>query len=274
MLPVLLAAPIAIRGTVGSALRPATRFAEDLRQRSAQDLSAVTAPDLPTELASLPTALNAYLDVIRARIDAERRFANNAAHELRTPLAAASAQAQLMAAGLADSDAATRLAAACGRMGRLVERLLELSRAEAGMISAGTCDLVQVTRVVIAEAGIPVVFEDDEMEQMPVAVDPDAMAMILRNLLANAKAHGTGNIRVMLAPGPELRISNSVGPDAQFRHAIFDKSAMSQGTGLGLAIVAQLAQAQRIDMDYAMAAGQATVVLRFQPIHVSESRTS
>ncbi|MFC0201398.1 sensor histidine kinase family protein [Paracoccus rhizosphaerae] len=65
MLPVLLAAPVAIRGAVGSALRPATRFADGLRGRSAQDLSPVAAPDLPAELTPIPQALNSYLDTIR-----------------------------------------------------------------------------------------------------------------------------------------------------------------------------------------------------------------
>ncbi len=144
MLPVLLAAPLAIRGAVGSALRPATRFAGELRRRSAQDLSPVATPDLPIELDPIPQALNGYLDTIRARIDAERQFATNAAHELRTPIAAASGQAQLIAAGLADDAAAGRLAGALSRMGHLVERLLQLSRAEAGAIGAGPCDLIRV----------------------------------------------------------------------------------------------------------------------------------
>lgn len=263
MAPVLLAALIAVRGAVASALRPATGFAIALRGRDAQDLSPVVAPGLPTELAPIPQALNGYLDIIRARIDAERQFATNAAHELRTPLAAASAQAQLIAAGLSDPTAAGRLAAALGRMAHLVERLLQLSRAEAGLTGTGPCDLVRVTRLVIAESGIPAIFDDGEHAQMPVAADPDALAMILRNLLANAEAHGTGDIRVVLQAGPVLRISNAVGPGAAFRHATFDKSASSQGAGLGLAIVAQLARAQGIGVDHLMAATRATVVLRF-----------
>ncbi|WP_405404952.1 sensor histidine kinase [Paracoccus sp. Ld10] len=267
MLPVLVASLVAVRGAVGSALRPATAFANALRRRSAQDLSPVAAPNLPVELTPIPQALNGYLDIIRTRIDAERQFATNAAHELRTPLAAASAQAQLIAAGLADANAADRLAGALGRMGHLVERLLQLARAEAVDPGAGagrgTCDLVRVVRLVITETGIPVIFDDGEQAHVPVPVDPDALAMILRNLLANAAAHGTGDIRVLLQAGPVLSISNAVGPGAVFRHATFEKSAMSQGAGLGLAIVAQLAGAQGIAVDHVMATGRATVVLRF-----------
>jgi two-component system OmpR family sensor kinase len=265
MLPVLLAAPLAIRGAVGSALRPATRFAGELRRRSAQDLSPVATPDLPIELDPIPQALNGYLDTIRARIDAERQFATNAAHELRTPIAAASGQAQLIAAGLADDAAAGRLAGALSRMGHLVERLLQLSRAEAGAMGAGPCDLIRVARMVIDDIGQPVMFDDGEMTQAPVAVDPDALALILRNLLRNAVDHGTGDLRVLISAGPALTVSNAVGPGAAFRHATFDKGAGSQGAGLGLAIVTRMAAAHGIAMRYAMTDTRARVTLDFGP---------
>nr|WP_237168716.1 histidine kinase dimerization/phospho-acceptor domain-containing protein [Paracoccus shandongensis] len=266
MLPVLLAALVAVRGAVASALRPATRLAQLLRERSARDLSPVDAGRLPVELAPIPEALNGYLDTIRARIEAERQFATNAAHELRTPVAAASAQAQLIAVGLADGDAAGRLAGALGRMGDLIERLLQLSRAEAGAgIGAGPADLVRVTRMVIADLGLPVLFDDAELPALMVAADPDAVALILRNLLRNAADHGTGTPRVTLSPEPALTVTNPVAPGARFRHGMFDKSARSQGAGVGLALVARVAQAQGIAVDYAMDDGCARVTLRFAP---------
>ncbi|MBC7153576.1 MAG: HAMP domain-containing histidine kinase [Rhodobacteraceae bacterium] len=265
MLPVLLVALIAVSRAVASGLRPATRFADTLGRRDARDLSPVAQSDLPSELTTIPLALNRYLASIRTHVDAERQFATNAAHELRTPIAAASGQAQLIAAGLADDGAANRLAGALQRLGRLVERLLQLSRAEAGMIGTGQCDLVQVTRMLIVETGLPVVFDDGDMARMPVATDPDALALILRNLMQNAADHGTGDLRVSLAPGPVLTVSNAVARGAAFRHATFDKSASSHGAGLGLAIVARVAEAQRIDLTFAIEAGRATVTLRFAP---------
>ena len=263
MLPVLLAALVAVHRAVGATLRPATAFAQALRERSAQDLSPVSAPDLPTELAPIPQALNGYLTDIRNRIEAERQFATNAAHELRTPIAAASGQAQLIAAGIADAGAAARLSGALGRMGHLVERLLMLSRAEAGMAGTGPCDLLRLTRMAIADLGVPVLLDDGEMASVPVAADPDALALILRNLLRNAADHGAGALRVVLRPGPVLTVSNAVGAGAAFRHGTFDKSAHSQGAGLGLAIIARVAEAQRIATDFTIAGGIATVTLRF-----------
>jgi two-component system, OmpR family, sensor kinase len=263
MLPVLLATLIAARGAVASALRPATRLAMMLRGRSARDLSPVNAPDLPAELAPIPHALNGYLDDIRARIEAERQFATNAAHELRTPIAAASGQAQLIAAGLADPAAAGRLAAALGRMGHLVDRLLQLSRAEAGSMGAGPCDLVRVARMVIAESDLPVHFDDAELAEAIVAVDPDALALILRNLLRNAADHGVGDLRMVLSMGPVVTVSNAVRPGAVFRHATFDKSASSSGAGLGLAIVARVAETQGIGIEYVMKPHRALVRVSF-----------
>lgn len=264
-LPVLLAAVVAVRGAVASALRPATRFARTLRDRSAQDLSPVEEGHLPTELTSIPQALNGYLDDIRARVDAERQFATNAAHELRTPVAAASGQAQLIAAGLNDETAAERLTGALGRMSHLIDRLLALSRAEAGAAAAGTSDLVRTTQMVIAELDAPVLFDDKDLTALSVPVDPDAFALILRNLLHNAIVHGTGTTQVRLSRAPSLTVTNAVTQGAVFRHRMFDKSATSEGAGVGLAIVARLAEAQGMKIDYAIAEGTASVTLRFPP---------
>ncbi|KJZ30002.1 hypothetical protein TW83_17005, partial [Paracoccus sp. S4493] len=73
-------------------------------------------------------------------------------------------------------------------------------------------DLIRVARMVIDDIGQPVMFDDGEMTQAPVAVDPDALALILRNLLRNAVDHGTGNLRVLISAGPALTVSNAVGP--------------------------------------------------------------
>ena len=78
-------------------------------------------------------------------------------------------------------------------MGHLIDRLLHLSRAEAGSAGTGPSDLVRMVRMVVADLGTPVLFDDGEMEMLSVPVDPDALALILRNLLRNAAEHGRGN---------------------------------------------------------------------------------
>lgn len=252
----------AVRTAVGSVLRPATRFAEVLRKRDAKDLSPVTDVDLPIELAPIPQALNGYLAHIRTHVEAEKQFVTNAAHELRTPIAAASSQAQLIASGLAQEGAPQRLAGALHRLGQLVDRLLQLSRAEAGIVGTGPCDLVQVTRLVTAELDDPVVFDDGDIATAQVAADPDALALILRNLIRNAAEHGRGDVRVTLSPDLTLTITNSIVPGAEFRYATFDKSATSTGAGLGLAIVRRVAETQGLSLDFSMKGERAEVTIR------------
>lgn len=263
MLPVLLITILIVSRATASALHPATRFADSLQSRKATDLTPVDATALPRELTPIPQALNSYLERLRNHIEAERLFASNAAHELRTPIAAASAQAQLMARGMADAEAPQRMTAALDRLARLVERLLQLSRAEAGISGEASCDLVHLTRLMIANTGAPVVFDDGDQERVIVPVHHDAAALIIGNLLRNAQDHGTGNIRVRLAPGPRLTISNSVAQNAAFHQGIFEKSPTSRGTGLGLSIVAKIAEKEGIGLRFAIDGDRAEVELIF-----------
>lgn len=263
MLPVVLITVVAIARAVASALRPATRFAARLEARKPGDLSPVKGSDLPRELAPIAQSVNRYLGRIGDHVEAERQFATHAAHELRTPIAAASAQAQLIAAGMADADAAPRMVAALGRLSQLVDRLLQLSRAEMPGAGAERSDLVQMVRMVIADTGIEAVFDDGDIESASVPVRSEALALILGNLLRNAQAHGTGDIRLLLRPGPVLTVSNRVAPDAVFHPRNFEKSARSQGTGLGLGIVEKIAGKEGIGLAFRVAQGRAEVTLRF-----------
>ncbi|OJH43556.1 ATP-binding protein [Paracoccus sp. SM22M-07] len=117
--------------------------------------------------------------------------------------------------------------------------------------------------MVIADSGLSARFDDAEMTSAAVAVDPDALALILTNLLRNAAEHGNGDLRVTLAPGPTVSVSNAVQPGAVFRHGTFEKSPDSHGAGLGLAIVARVAETQSITLDHVMTPDCATVTLRF-----------
>ena len=263
MLPVVLITVVVIGRAVASALRPATRFAARLERRQPGDLSQVEGRDLPRELAPIGRAVNLYLDRIRDHVEAERQFATHAAHELRTPIAAASAQAQVIAAGMGDGDSAPRMVAALRRLSQLVDRLLQLSRAEMIGAGQGSSDLVQVTRMVIADTGVAAVFDDGDIEAAQVPVQPESLALILGNLLRNAQDHGTGDIRVRLRPGPVLTVSNRVAPGATFHLRNFEKSTQSRGTGLGLGIVQKIAGKDGIALEFTVTGDRAEAILRF-----------
>lgn len=264
MAPTLLLVLVLLRRTVSASLAPALKFARDLGTRPAGDTSPVAETGLPRELTPIPKALNSYMQRIDALLQHERQFAANAAHELRTPLAAASAQAQLIVAGNAEPDTALRLTDSLGRLSLLVERLLQLSRAEAEIGSAGQCDLIQVIRLLIADYdNAAILFDDTDLETMPAGVDADVAALILSNLLRNAIEHGTGDVSIRLRPGPKVLICNRTAPGAAFHTGRFEKSAGSSGTGLGLVIVETLARANSVAVSFIIKDDIATVSASF-----------
>ncbi|WP_134682368.1 sensor histidine kinase [Paracoccus ravus] len=265
MLPVLLVVLLTVRHAIAAALGPALHFAATLKDRPATDLSPFDEAGLPRELHTIPVALNGYLQRIHSLIEAERQFATNAAHELRTPLAAASAQAQLIAAGAGDARSARSMVAALDRLGRIVERLLQLSRAEAGLDGEAGCDLVRIIRLIIAEhPSGTVTFDDGDIEAAPVDVHPDAVALLVGNALRNAVEHGTGGVSLALRAGPVVQIRNRVARGAAFRHETFAKSARSAGAGLGLTIMAKTAERNGIAMETALVGDMAVLNLDFR----------
>ncbi len=255
-----------IRRALRRALAPLDDLAETIAGRGPDDLSPLPEAGLARELRPLAHGLNGYL----ARIDdlraIERRFVANAAHELRTPIAAIRGRLDLLggpgaAAALPMLDDLTRR----------VERLLQLSRSEAGLgLGRGPSDLVQVARLLVEEArrqGAEVRFDDGDLEHLSLPVDADALAILIRNLLENALEHGSGPVRVVICPaeagtGAALMIENPTA-QAAFVEAPFAKGPGSRGLGLGLSIVAALAAAMGASVEKSIRSGQARVVVRF-----------
>lgn len=257
-----------IRRALRRALAPLDDLAEMIAGRGPDDLSPLPEAGLARELRPLAQGLNGYL----ARIDdlraIERRFVANAAHELRTPIAAIRGRLDLLG-----GPGAVAALPMLDDLTRRVERLLQLSRSEAGLgLGRGPSDLLQVARLLVAEArrqGAVVHFDDGDLEHLSLPVDADALAILIRNLLENALEHGSGPVRVVICPaeagqggGAALMIEN---PTAQvaFVEAPFAKGPGSRGLGLGLSIVAALATAMGADVEKSIRAGLARVVVRF-----------
>ena len=259
-LPLLVVIPLALLAimlTVKGSLAPLRRFRRLLGERNAQDLSPVPAADLPAEIAPMADTLNGLLARLKAAFDAERSFAANAAHELRTPLAGAIAQAQRLRAETGDAGAAARAAeieATLKRLTRLSERLMQLARAEGGRLRADTLsDLRMIARIVAddaARAGAQGRITLSLPEKpVPSTLDPDAFGILLRNLIENGLRHGTptGKVEVSLAPDGTLHVANDcakVPAETLARlTARFERGGVgTDGSGLGLAIVAAIAE--------------------------------
>lgn len=216
LLPLVLALPLlaaALWWSVRSGLAPLRTLSEALAQRKPQTLEPVVLNDCPEEMQPLVGALNALLERIGRAVVSERRFTADAAHELRTPIAAIRAQAQV-ALG-AGEDVAQRhhalqaTLAGCDRATRLVEQLLMLARLEANSerlsLPVNLAAVVQRVAADLAPAalGRGQVLELDAQEGCPVAADEILLGVLVRNLVDNALRYSPAGARVgvTLQPG-------------------------------------------------------------------------
>lgn len=259
-LPLLIVLPVALLAiilAVRFSLDPLHRFRAQLEARGARDLSAVAADGLPAEIGPLAATLNSLLARLRGAFEAERSFAANAAHELRTPLAGAIAQAQRLRSETQDPAAAARAAeieTTLKRLTRLSERLLQLARAEGGRLRVDrSADLRAVARLVVDDLARTCAPGRIALSLPGTAVmsdiDPDAFGILCRNLVENALRHGAADapVEVTLTADGQLIVAND-GPvlpretldrlTARFERA----TAGTDGAGLGLAIVAAIAE--------------------------------
>jgi len=259
-LPLLIVIPLAflfVLLAVKAGLAPLRRFRDLLEARSARDMSPVPADDIPEEIAPVATTLNGLLERLKAAFDAERSFAANSAHELRTPLAGAIAQAQRLRLETQDQAAAARAAeieTTLKRLTRLSERLMQLARAEGGRLRLDQAGDLRIAAQIVIDDLARSIDADRivlELPDRPVMsdLDPDAVGIVLRNLIENALRHGSDDqpIDVSLLNDGTLTVANeapNVPEETLSRLATrFERGGRStEGSGLGLAIVAAIAE--------------------------------
>lgn len=228
--------------------------------RQPQALEAIAAPGLTRELQPLLQSMNGLFQRIAALLDTERRFTADAAHELRTPIAAIRMQAQVAAAaqGAERQHALAATVAGCDRATRLVEQLLTLSRLEAnGVADQGKLDLRPLVRQVIAELAPGAALKQQELDfdaslPCPVLGNELLLAVLFRNLIDNAIRYSppSARIAVRLECAPErfcLTIEDS-GPGmepavlSRLGERFFRVPGNSaSGSGLGWSIAQRIA---------------------------------
>jgi two-component system OmpR family sensor kinase len=264
MLPVALLAPLlmaAVWWLITRSLAPVERMRRQVAARPADDLSALPESGLPEEVLPLVHELNLLFERVRLAFEAQRHFVADAAHELRSPLAALKLQAQAFRRGAdeAGRDAALqRLESGIERSIRLVSQMLVLARAESEAPAASEpVDLQQLTRDAVAEVlphaqerRIDVGLAREHAAQ--VRGQPDALLVLLRNLLENAVKYapegGRVDIGIEPRPGGVALVVEDDGPGIpeSERARVFDRfyrtaDASGPGSGLGLAIVRTIA---------------------------------
>lgn len=259
-LPLLIFLPAALLTiilAVRSSLTPLRRFRDGLAARSACDLSLVPTDRLPTEISPVAHTLNGLLGRLAVAFEAERNFTANAAHELRTPLAGAIAQAQRLQVETSDPAAKTRAAdieATLKRLTRLSEHLMQLARAEGGQLNVEhAADLRPIARILTEELsrGLDAGRISLQLPAAPLMsdLDPDVFAILYRNLVENALHHSTEGtpVEVSLSSEGLLTVANDgpIVPGGILCRLTdrFERAGSSaQGCGLGLSIVSAIAQ--------------------------------
>lgn len=258
-LSVLLVVPAAfaaIAFAVRSSTRPLRVFRAQLETRSEKDLAPVAADDLPNEMAPLAATMNAVLDRLRAAFEAERNLATNTAHELRTPLAGAIAQAQRIRKETREPLTAQRgtdIETTLKRLTARAERLMQLARAEGGRLESDQeTDLRDTLSLVIGDMRRtePPGRIMLSLPDAPVMsdVDPDAVGILCRNLIENALRHGSQSapVEVSLSADGILSVAND-GPVvptetlAKLSNRFERNGKPGQGNGIGLSIVSIIA---------------------------------
>ena len=250
---------------VGIGLRPLRSIAQDIEARSAADLTPL-ADSKYAELSPLVMSINQLMARLRRRVEHEREFLTDAAHELKTPLAAIQLNAHLLqnptASGTAQrhAEVSAGLREGVARATHLVHQLLALERAraepDAEPLPPTALDAVVRDRLAMAaplalQRDIEIEFHADADCIRPVHLE--SMAALLDNLISNAIKYtpASGRIHVALqclaADGCRLTIADE-GPGIapHLRQKVFERfyrvpGQMVTGSGLGLAIAERAA---------------------------------
>jgi len=252
--PISLLVPFSALGiylAVRSGLRPVRLFSAQIEQRHAANLSPVGDAGLPTELLPIARAVNDLIGRVAMALEAERSFAANSAHELRTPVAGSLAQTQRLIEELDPGparDRALQVEASLVRLRKLSEKLLQLSRADAGMAAATQkVDLLPAVRLMVDDllrspSSRTVNLSVEEGAELSAKMDIDAFGIVVRNLLENAMRYGPPGeaISVTVRTGV-VEIANGGPPVGEAQLArLTDRFVRghtdTQGSGLGLAI--------------------------------------
>lgn len=270
---------------VGRELRPLETVARAVGKRTATALDPLPAGGLPDEVRPLVGALNELLERLGRALAVQRDFVADAAHELRTPLAALRLQIQLAERAASAAERETAFATVKGgldRATRVVEQLLTLARQDPEAVDPvmAAVDLSALARQVVAERSPLAEARHIDLgvggaDGAEVVGDADGLRVMLANLIDNALHHAPdgGRIDVNVLSGRDVGlevIDDGPGIPVAERERVFDRFYRRPGTdtpgsGLGLAIVSNIAgrHRARVTLDDAPGGRGLAVRVRF-----------
>jgi len=269
LIPWLIALPVMLLlllWLITRELTPLKRIAHQLRLRTPDDGTQLVEKRVPHEVKPLLTELNALFSRVSEMLLRERRFTSDAAHELRSPLAALKVQAEV--AQLAHDDEEVRhhalqnLDLGIDRATRLVDQLLTLSRLDnKADLATESLDVRQLLQQTVIDhypqaqvAGMEIVLE---APSLPVIRSGNALllSLMLRNLVENALRYGLSGSEVRLSineKGFTVR-DNGPGVNEEDLHRLGQRfyrppGQEKSGSGLGLSIVSRIARLHGMQM--------------------------
>lgn len=288
VVPMLLALPllaISIYFAIGRSLRPLQRTADAIAQRDPQHLTRVSTRYVPNEIMPILDALNRLFGRVEQTLENERRFTADAAHELRTPLAALKVQAQVAQRSHDETErqhALAQLLSGTERASRVVAQLLTLARLDPDTPSSSPKPLALCP---LLEEGLATIESKAAEKQIDlqlncndkgwVTAEAQAISILLRNLLDNAIRYSPPATRVTVTVQTQsdtlLLTVDDDGPgipeterDRVFQRFYRLAGQELEGSGLGLSIVQRIAKSHHADIELGTSpSGGLRVQLRF-----------
>ncbi|MDP3230657.1 MAG: HAMP domain-containing sensor histidine kinase [Acidovorax sp.] len=245
--------------SVRNGLRPLQQLARRIAQRHTDDLQPVGFNARHRELKPLEQSLDTLLARMRQKVERERAFVQDAAHEIRTPLAVINAQAHVMARSQSEDErtqAQAHLEQAIARTSHLAQQLLDLAALdEAQRPAPRDLDVAQWLRAALAQAAPEAMARQIELsleapDTLPTRLDVPALESIAHNLIDNAVRYvaAGGNVALTLRhESGQLHLAvqdDGPGIPATEHNRVFERfyrglGHAANGSGLGLAIVRQ-----------------------------------
>jgi len=252
----ILAAALIVDLSVDKMLRPLNRLSAELDRRDARDLVPIANPGLPAETRALIDAINSLLIRLGEALERERSFSDNAAHELRTPLAVLKTRAQLLERRVTKDPTlvheAREVVAAVDRASALIDRMLELVRLSVDEVARYDVNLSALA-LEIARDLAPLAIDKGLDMSANITTDlllhgvPDALASAMRNLIENAIRYtpSGGQIEVTLVrivdkarfTVTDTGVGIPEGAEAHIFERFHRGDQSTIGAGLGLALV-------------------------------------
>lgn len=246
------------------AKQPLQKLDAELARRTSADLHPVACADFPLELQPLAQTLNQLMQRLKAALESERQFTANSAHELRTPLAAAAVQLDVLGQSLVNDEQRQRLHTVrqlLQRLQNLSEKLLQLARADSGIaFKRSDVELGPLLQLVCKDlqwrTPLPLQLQLPS-SSVVVQGDVDALGIVLGNLLENAIKYAAPDsvieIEVRALP-VQICITNDCDPLpaevlARLHERFFRARPDPRGAGLGLSIVRALLEPSGITLE-------------------------